>query len=46
MEIYYLDSTGETNKPIKLFTGNIMLVYTKLTLAEQKYLAYKINSFE
>ena len=46
MEIYYLDSAEEINKPIKLFSGNIMLVYTKLTLAEQKYHAYKINFFE
>ena len=37
MEMYYLDSTEKTNYPIQLFTGNIMLVYTKLTLAEQKY---------
>ena len=42
MEMYYLDSTEEINKPIKLFTGNIMLVYTKLTLAEQKYHATKL----
>ena len=42
MEMYYLDSTEETNKPIKLFGGNIMLVYTKLTLAEQKYHATKL----
>ena len=46
MEIYYLDSAEEINKPIKLFSGNIMLVYTKLTLTEQKYHAYKINFFE
>ena len=37
MEMYYLDSTEETNKSIELFTGNIMLVYIKLTLAEQNY---------
>ena len=37
MEMYYLDPTETTNFPLKLFSGNIMLVYTKLTLAEQKY---------
>ena len=42
MEMYYLDSIEEANKPIKLFTGNIKLVYIKLTLAEQKYHSKKL----
>ena len=42
MQMYYLDQTGQTNAPILLFTGNIMLVYTKLALAEQKYHATKL----
>ena len=35
MQMYYVP-TG-SNKPIKLFSGNIALVYTKPDLAEQKY---------
>ena len=35
--MYYLVSTEERNDPVLLFTGNIMLVYTKNELAEQKY---------
>ena len=42
MQMYYLDETGQTNAPILLFTGNIMLVYTKLALAEQKYHGTKL----
>ena len=42
MQMYYLDSTEERNGPMLLFTGNIMLVYTKLTLAEQKYHATEL----
>ena len=42
MQMYYLDPSGEINNPMLLFTGNIMLVYTKLTLAEQKYHATKL----
>ena len=42
MQMYYLDSTEERNDPMLLFTGNIMLVYTKLTLAQQKYHATKL----
>ena len=42
MQMYYLDSNEERNDPILLFTGNIMLVYTKLALAEQKYHATKL----
>jgi hypothetical protein len=42
MQMYYLDPSEERNDPILLFTGNIMLVYTKLTLAEQKYHATKL----
>ena len=40
MQMYYIPT--ETNKPIKLFSGNIALVYTKPTLAEQKYHSKKL----
>ena len=42
MQMYYLDSTEERNDPVLLFTGNIMLVYTKNELAEQKYHGTKL----
>ena len=42
MQMYYIDETGQTNAPILLFTGNIMLVYTKLSLAQQKYHSTKL----
>ena len=42
MQMYYIDETGQYNCPVLLFSGNIMLVYTKLTLAEQKYHATKL----
>ena len=42
MQMYYLDTSEERNDPILLFTGNIMLVYTKWALAEQKYHATKL----
>ena len=42
MQMYYIDETEITNAPILLFTGNIMLVYTKLSLAEQKYHSTKL----
>ena len=42
MQMYYLDSTEERHDPILLFTGNIMLVYTNLALAIQKYHATKL----
>ena len=45
MQMYYLDSTGETNSPILLFTGYIMLVYTKPALAIQKYHGTKLILF-
>ena len=35
MQMYYVPT--DSNKPIKLFCGNIALVYTKPQLAEQKY---------
>ena len=35
MQMYYLPT--DSNAPIKLFSGNIALVYTKPELAEQKY---------
>ena len=40
--MYYLDDTYDRNMPILLFTGSIMLVYTKPTLALQKYHATKL----
>ena len=45
MQMFYLDETkGEdrTNMPILLFTGGIMLVYTNLELAKQKYHGTKL----
>ena len=42
MQMYYLDDTYDRNMPILLFTGSIMLVYTKPTLALQKYHATKL----
>ena len=42
MQMYYLDETDEINKPILLFTGSIMLIYTNLSLAIQKYHAMKL----
>ena len=42
MQMYYIDESGQTNAPILLFTGNIMLVYTKPQLAEQKYHGTKL----
>ena len=42
MQMYYIDETDQYNCPVLLFSGNIMLVYTKLTLAEQKYHATKL----
>ena len=42
MQMYYIDETGQNNAPILLFTGNIMLVYTKIALAEQKYHSSKL----
>ena len=35
MQMYYIPK--DTNVPIKLFSGNIALVYTKPDLAVQKY---------
>ena len=42
MQMFYLDETGETNMPILLFTGNIMLIYTRGDLAVQKYHSKKL----
>ena len=42
MQMYYIDSTGKNNAPTVLFTGNVMLVLTKPTLAEQKYFTTKL----
>ena len=35
MQMYYIPT--DSNKPLKLFSGNIVLVYTNPSLAEQKY---------
>ena len=40
MQMYYIDDNQ--NAPVLLFTGNIMLVYTKPLLAEQKYHSKKL----
>ena len=40
MQMYYINE--ETNAPIVLFTGNIMLVLTKINLAIQKYHSSKL----
>ena len=40
MQMYYINENS--NAPSLLFSGNIMLVYTKLTLAEQKYHSTKL----
>ena len=42
MQMYYIDPKGKTNAPIRLFTGNVMLVYTNLNLAQQKYFNTKL----
>jgi hypothetical protein len=42
MQMYYIDETEEKNAPLLLFTGNIMLVYTKYNLAVQKYHSSKL----
>ena len=42
MQMYYLDEAGVTNAPTLLFAGNIMLLYTKLALAQEKYHTTKL----
>ena len=42
MQMYYIDSKGEVNSPQRLFVGNVMLVLTKPSLAEQKYFSTKL----
>ena len=42
MEMYYIGEEGGVNAPSLLFTGNIMLVYTNLDLAELKYHSTKL----
>ena len=42
MQMYYLDPEDKTHAPMKLFGGNVMLVYTKPELAEQKYHGTKL----
>ena len=42
MQMYYLDETNEYNMPLLLFTGGIMLIYTKPALALQKYHSTKL----
>ena len=43
MQMFYIGDSS--NSPIKLFTGNVMLVYTKPSLAEQKYFSTKLVLF-
>ena len=40
MQMYYIDK--DSNTPVKLFSGNVMLVLTKPKLAEQKYFGTKL----
>ena len=42
MQMYYIDEAEQINAPVLLFSGNIMLVYTKPELAEQKYHGTKL----
>ena len=42
MQMYILDETLKTNAPLKIFSGNIMLLYTKLDLAKEKYRSTKL----
>ena len=42
MQMYYLDASGQNNMPVLLFTGSIMIVYTNLNLAIQKYNGTKL----
>ena len=42
MQIYYLDEKEVTKAPSKLFGGNIMLLYTNLALAEEKYFSTRL----
>ena len=42
MQMYYIDSKNEYNSPQKLFSGNVMLVLTKPSLAQQKYFSTKL----
>ena len=47
MQMYYIDSSGKdipqnNNAPVKLFTGNVMLVLTNPNLAQQKYFSKKL----
>ena len=37
LQMYYLDDSGKNHGPVFLFAGNILMLYTKLALAEQKY---------
>ena len=40
MQMYYISK--DSNTPVKLFSGNVMLVLTKPKLAEQKYFGTKL----
>ena len=42
MQMYYLDDKNEYNMPLLLFTGGIMLLFTKPDLAIQKYHSTKL----
>ena len=43
LQMYYISDSS--NSPIRLFTGNVMLVLTKPSLAQQKYFSTKIILF-
>ena len=42
MQMNYIDETGVSNAPRDLFKGNIMLIYTNLDLAKEKYHSTKL----
>ena len=42
MKMYILDETWTTNAPLNIFSGNIMLLYTRLSLAREKYRSTKL----
>ena len=42
MQMYYIERTGQINPPMLLFARNIMLVYTNLSLALEKYHSTKL----
>ena len=42
LQMFYIDETEKTQMPMLLFTGGIMLIYTKPELAIQKYHSTKL----